>query len=236
MCAICYLLRPSTMKRRTLALSPSTELQSTPGAAGTRRNGGRPSTDPDAAWRGRGASAWKRPTFGYNLTVAVTAPEVGGSSVPLAAKSMRLRKITSPGIDAALSVVNSVAKSQGSLSDVLADREYTMSNNGADFLLPVRALGGEPVFQLTEHQLGAHGTSHGAIIIDGQPFSPSTPRRAFGRLRSPRWTPQPRRFASIKTRSPSAPSTRWFPTPLAKPTAPRSFSAPPLLARFSALL
>lgn len=143
---------------------------------GTRRNGGRPSTDPDAAWRGRGASAWKRPTFGYNLTVAVTAPEVGGSSVPLAAKSMRLRKITSPGIDAALSAVNSVAKSQGSLSDVLADREYTMSNNGADFLLPVRALGGEPVFQLTEHQLGAHGTSHGAIIIDGQPFSPSTPR------------------------------------------------------------
>jgi hypothetical protein len=141
-----------------------------------KRKSGRPSTDPDAAWRGRGASAWKRPTFGYNLTVAVTAPEVGGSNVPLAAKSMRLRKIIDPGIDAALSVVNSVAKSQGSLSDVLADREYTMSNDGADFLLPVRALGGEPVFQLTEYQLGAHGTSHGAIIIDGQPFSPSTPR------------------------------------------------------------
>jgi hypothetical protein len=141
-----------------------------------RKKSRRPSTDPDAAWRGKGASAWKRPTFGYNLTVGVTAPEVGGANVPLAAKAMRLRKITDPGIDAALSAVNSVAKLQGSLSDVLADREYTMTNDGSDFLLPVRALGGEPVFQLTGHQLGAQGTSHGAIIIDGQPFSPSTPK------------------------------------------------------------
>jgi hypothetical protein len=141
-----------------------------PGVAVTRKN-----TDPDAAWRGKGSDAWKRPVFGYDLTIGVSIPEVNGSAVALGAKSMRLRPAGRQTINMALSVVSDIAQVQGTLGDVLADREYTKSIDGTDFILPVRALGGNAVFQLTQNQVGARGTQRGALIIDGQPFSPSLP-------------------------------------------------------------
>jgi hypothetical protein len=137
------------------------------------------SSDPDAKWRGASADSWKLPAYGYELTGAVSVPEVGGDDVPLALLSMRFRPLATDGRIAALEVIGSVAKHQGSLGDVLVDREYTQSKDGKDFILPVRSLGGEPIIDLKLNQLGQTGTQHGAIIIDGQPFSPSLPSSLY---------------------------------------------------------
>ena len=134
------------------------------------------SSDPDAAWRAKSKdNPWKRPVFGYDLTVAVTVADINGPDVALGARSMRFRAANQHVMASARAVVKEVARQQGVLGDVLMDREYTMKSDGSDLILPIRALGGEPVFQLTKTQSGVVGTTHGALIIDGQPFSPSCP-------------------------------------------------------------
>jgi hypothetical protein len=139
----------------------------------------RVSSDPDAKYRGKSEYSWKRPVFGYDLTGAVSIPDLDGDDVPLAMLSMRFRPATTTPTKMALSAAASVAKGNGRLGDVLVDREYTLSVDGKDFLLPIRAMGGEPVFDLTEAQRGARGTVRGAIVVDGHPFSPSLPKDLY---------------------------------------------------------
>ena len=171
---------PDTRTRRDIAID-GTSIDSW----GTYRSTKRPNkgqkrgekipTDPDARWRGKGVDAWKRPVFGYDLTVSVTIPDPVGQSVPLSATSMRFRPAGTQTIPMALGVAYDTAKDRGGLSDVLADREYTQRLDGADFILPLRALGAEPIFQLKSTQQGGSGTQRGALIVDGQPYSPSLP-------------------------------------------------------------
>ncbi len=134
------------------------------------------SSDPDAKWRGRNkATPWKLPVFGYDLTVAVTIPEVDGDDVPLVATSMRFRPAVGDTNGAGVDVAARSAALFGHLGDVVVDRGYNNSKSGKEFILPIRSLGGEPVFELYEHQRGVHRVVKGALIIDGNPFSPATP-------------------------------------------------------------
>lgn len=137
-------------------------------------------SDPDARWRRKSKdNPWRRPVFGFDLTIAATIPEIAGPDVALAARAMRFRPALTEPVAMGREVVAEVARQQNRLGDVVADREYTSTHNGHDFIMPVRSLGAEPVFELTASQLGAHGTCAGAVIIDGHPFSPSTPPSLF---------------------------------------------------------
>lgn len=145
--------------------------------AGMWRGKKRPAGDPDARWRGADTDrTWKGALFGYDLTAAVTVKDLDGPEVPLLARRIRLRPAASGTVSTGLEAVASAAAAQGRLGDVLVDRDYSKSKHGEDFLLPVRALGGRPVFDLTAYQLGVSGTVRGALVIDGQLHSPGTPK------------------------------------------------------------
>jgi hypothetical protein len=151
---------------------------------GTRRTdkntGEIKTSDPDAKWKKRSKdSPWKKPIFGYDLTAVVQVPNHATEHAPLFARSIRFRPATVQPVENALQAViaasQQMQREQIQPMDVLADREYTSTIDGSGFLNPVRALGYNPVFELTVSQLGVSNTVKGAIIIDGQPHSPSTP-------------------------------------------------------------
>ena len=136
-------------------------------------------TDPDAHWRSKDNPEGKTSFFGYDLSVAVGVREENGPAVPLAVKAVRLRAATYKTTDMGLACIGDAAARQGGLGDVLVDRGYTMTKDGSDFILPVRALGGEPIFGLRDDQIGSSGTLRGAVIIDGRPYSPSMPKKLY---------------------------------------------------------
>jgi hypothetical protein len=134
-------------------------------------------TDTDAGRRASGAVDGKPALFGYELTAAVSVADVGGPEVPRTTLSARFRPTgqSDPRV-ATLACVEEVKVRRGQLGDVLIDRGYTQSKHGKDFLTPVRVLGGEPVFDLKDNQVGVSTTQFGAIVIDGRPYSPSIPK------------------------------------------------------------
>ena len=167
-------------------------------------------TDTDAGNRGTNNEDKKPHLFGYELMAAVSVRDVGGIDVPRATLAARFRPVTRDSRVTALACIEEVARKRGRLGDVLVDRGFTQSKHAKDFLEPVRRLGGEPIFDLKENQIGPEGVTRGAIIIDGQPFSPSIPD-ALRNIKPPRgknshtYTPSPQALAdyqaSIKARS-----------------------------------
>lgn len=137
----------------------------------------RVSSDPDAKWRKGGEIDGKKAHFGYTLTAAVSTRDEDGGDVPGAVVAARFRPVTFHDREMGLACVGEVATRRGELGGVLVDRGYTNSNHGRDFLSLVRAMGGEPVFDLNVRQVGSSPAVLGAVIIDGRPYSPSLPQR-----------------------------------------------------------
>ncbi len=137
-------------------------------------------TDTDAKWKKRSEnSPWKKPFFGYDLTAVVQIPDNTNQTAPLFARAVRLRPATfepvPTGLKAVVEAYKQIKEENLEPKDVLADREYTLTRDGSGFITPTRALGFEPVFDLTVNQIGVTNVVRGALIIDGQPHSPSTP-------------------------------------------------------------
>ena len=152
-----------------------------------RREGRQVFTDPDAgvraafsktrANRGAGETLPDRPPlYGYELTTATVVPEIGGAAIPFATTSLRFRPAAKDTVAMGLAVSFDHATQTGLVGDVIFDRGYNHSQDGSDFIGPLRSIGAEPVFELQPNQLGPRGLSRGALIVDGHPFSPSLPQ------------------------------------------------------------
>jgi hypothetical protein len=139
--------------------------------------------DPDARHNGKG-KGW----FGYWLHGVVRIGEVGQPSGPCLVERIELTAANADERDAALEVLRRMVadheladagagRDDRPRRDVIADPAYTSEVNRADnWIWPLFELGFNSVHRLTEHQLGHRATlANGAIVIDGQPFSPRTP-------------------------------------------------------------
>ncbi len=141
-------------------------------------------SDPDARWNGKG-TGW----FGYWLHGVVRVGEVGGPPTPCLVERIEL---TAANADARVVALDQLTRMVADHEradaaagrpdrprrDILADRFYTSEvDRGDDWTWPVFALGFDSVHHLTEHQLGhkKRPLTNGAIVVDGQPYSPRLP-------------------------------------------------------------
>lgn len=139
--------------------------------------------DPDARHNGKG-KGW----FGFWLHGVVRIGEVGQQSGPCLVERIELTAANADERDAALEVLRRMVadheladldagRPDRPRRDVIADPAYTSEVNRADnWIWPLFELGFNSVHRLTENQLRhTHTLANGAIVIDGQPFSPRTP-------------------------------------------------------------
>jgi hypothetical protein len=150
--------------------------------------------DPDASWNGKrthGSTGW----YGYWLHGVVRIPEAGtgAAGVPCLVERIDLTPANADVRVAGLELLTRMVADHETADaaagrpdrprkDVLADRAYTSENRKAeDWVWPLWELGFTSVHELTVHQLGPArlGTPKpvtGALVIDGQPYSPRLPR------------------------------------------------------------
>lgn len=153
--------------------------------------------DPDASWNGKkthGSNGW----YGYWLHGLVRVPEAhgngstAGSDTPCLVERIELTPanadVRHAGIDMLTRMVadheaadSAAGRPDRARRDVLADKAHTSENRRADdWIWPLWELGFTSVHDLTVHQLGParRGTpkpTSGALVIDGQPYSPRLP-------------------------------------------------------------
>ena len=152
--------------------------------SGTAQKSGktRPSKDPDATWVGRKNVA--KAVFGYGYHLAVRLPETKEDDVPCVVERMVITHATANPAATALPMFrrlhddrdadDAVATTilSGSarvLGDVSADLGFTMMKP-ADWHLPLRALGANPIFRLHRtNQAGRRAIHRNVEFIDGEP-------------------------------------------------------------------
>ncbi|MGY1825803.1 MULTISPECIES: hypothetical protein [unclassified Blastococcus] len=141
-------------------------------------------SDPDARWNGKG-SGW----FGYWLHGVVRVGEVGGPDTPCLTERLELTAANADSRVAGLELLTrmvadheradeAAGREHRPRRDILADRFYTSEVERADdWIWPVFALGFDSVHYLTAHQIGQGRWPllNGAIVVDGQPYSPRLP-------------------------------------------------------------
>lgn len=144
--------------------------------------------DPDGGWYVRegdhadtGASGQSKYLYGYEHTLVFMAPTSRPESglYPNLLLAMAVPHVPgeSPGRNgfAAVRLANEAAVTAGgSPSLVCGDNAY-VNALPADFAVPIRALGLDPVFDYNKTQAGRQGHHDGALLVDGAWYCPAMP-------------------------------------------------------------
>jgi hypothetical protein len=134
--------------------------------------------DPEAHWGHRNTNLpgpKGEMFYGYYLSAAVMAADEHGPPVPELARRMTL---TSCGLDPAralVPVLTAMPPAGITLGDIIADSGYSHRDPAA-WAIPLRLADAQLVQDLHPHDRGPRGTCHGAIIANGSPYCPLTPR------------------------------------------------------------
>ena len=139
---------------------------------------GGPCADPEASWGHRKNNLLRSEDelfFGYYLPAAVMTPDEHGPAIPELARRATLSACRHNPVRALAPVLTAMPADGIPLGDVLADSGYAHRDAGA-WAIPLRQAGARLVQDLHPHDRGPKGTHHGAIIANGNPYCPKTPR------------------------------------------------------------
>jgi len=142
------------------------------------RHGTTACADPEARWGHRSANL-PGPTgdmfYGYYLSAAVMAGDEHGPPVPELARRMTLSSCGRDPARAFIPVLTRMPAAGIALGDIIADSGYAHRDPDA-WAIPLRLAGAQLVQDLHPHDRGPRGTHDGAIIANGNPYCPATPK------------------------------------------------------------
>ena len=146
------------------------------------------SVDPDAGWYSREKDerddgteqrpGMDKPAYGYNLALAVAAPDDGSEDADFPSVIMGMAVLDRPSHEPGRNGTRALAsvRARGHPAHYLAaDRAYS-SAKAEDFQLPVRALGYRPVYDYKVDQLGVKAAACGFLQVEGQWVCPMMPQ------------------------------------------------------------
>jgi len=113
--------------------------------------------------------------YGYYLSAAVMTADEHGPPVPELARRMTLTSCAVDPVRALAPVLLAMPAAGIALGDIIADSGYSHRDPAA-WAIPLRLAGAQLVHDLHPHDRGPRGTCHGAIIANGSPYCPLTPR------------------------------------------------------------
>jgi hypothetical protein len=134
--------------------------------------------DPEASWghrSGGGPGQDSELFFGYYPSAATMMRDEHGPAVPELARRMTICSCHHDPARALVPVLTAMPEDGIPLGDILADSGYAHRDAGA-WAVPLRQSGAQLVQDLHPLDRGPRGTHHGAIIANGNPYCPATPR------------------------------------------------------------
>jgi hypothetical protein len=142
------------------------------------RHGSTECADPEAAWGHRNSNLpgpRGEMFFGYYLSVVTMVAGEDGPAVPELARRMTACSCHLDPARALAPILTAMPAAGIPLGDVIDDSGYAHRDAEA-WAIPLRNAGAQLVQDLHPHDRGPRGTHEGAVIANGNPYCPQTPR------------------------------------------------------------
>jgi hypothetical protein len=141
-----------------------------------RKNGSKPSSDPEASWGHRTST---HPTqtemfYGYYLQAIASVRDEHGPEVPELVRRIHLAGCQHDPPAQIIPVLERMVETGIVIGDLLADSGYSY-RQPETFALPARVLGAQLIVDLHPNDRGPNGTHQGATCANGRLYCPATP-------------------------------------------------------------